>query len=193
MTMSTMIHDADGRLWTRAGLAGVLAIAGVIHLLLTPDHLAESTLFGLGFATSAGAQFGLAAVVLLRPERWVYAAIIAVSVVLMGLYAYNVMVGLPLHAGAAAEVADSGSDEGHDGHLEESAGLAASATDHEDGHPEHEATEDAHGEHGEDGLVLGAGEPVDAWGAATQLAELSAIGLALLLLRRSRPRSPQRA
>lgn len=64
------------------------------------------------------------------------------------------------------------------------------ATDHDEGG---EATTHGEGEehagHHAEGLVLGAGEPVDAAGAATKAAELVSIGLAAGLLVRERRRT----
>jgi len=154
-------------------LAAALGVAGLIHCLLMPDHFAESTILGLGFLTAAAAQIGLAALVLLRPRRWVYAAVIGASASLMGLYAVNVAVGLPFHAAHAEPVVVTvahgpGTDADHHG-----------ATDHHGAGTDH-----AEGAHGTGGLAIGAGEPVDAWGATTQLAQLSSVGIALVLLRR---------
>lgn len=174
-------------------LAGALGVAGLIHCLLMPDHFATSTIFGLGFLSAAIAQIGLAALVLLRPRAWVYAAVIGLSVVLMGLYAFNVAVGLPFHAAHAESsvVADAHGDEVDDHHgatddhdTDEDHG----STD-EHGATEEHGTDDEHGStgaggHGDEGLAIGAGEPIDAWGATTQIAHLSSIGLALVLLRR---------
>lgn len=159
-----------------AALAGALGVAGLIHCLLMPDHFATSTIFGLGFLAAAVGQIGLAALVLLRPQAWVYAAVIAVSVVLMGLYAFNAAVGLPFHA-AHAEPSVVAAADGH-----------ATGGDHHGEADEHGSDED-HGStdedgHGDEGLAIGGGEPIDAWGATTQLAQLSSVGLALVLLRR---------
>jgi hypothetical protein len=77
-------------------LAAVLLVAGTIHLLLTPEHLAESTLLGAGFLLAGVAQVVLAVLVLLRrPSDLVLTAAIAVTVALIALYAYAVLVGLP--------------------------------------------------------------------------------------------------
>lgn len=172
-------------------LAGVLGIAGLIHFLLMPDHFAASTVLGLGFLSAAVAQIGLATLVLLRPRTWVYAAVIGVSVVLMGLYAFNVAVGLPFHAAHAEPpvVADA------DGHAPD--GDHGAADDH--GSNDHHGAADEHGTdtdygptdedgHPDEGLAIGFGEPIDAWGATTQLAQLSSVGLALVVLRRRRDR-----
>ena len=166
------IHPAT---WASALLATVLVIAGAIHLILMPEHLAESTLFGLGFCAAGLTQLSLATLVLARPWRIVFVAVIAVSLALMALYAYNVFIGLPFHDAAAATVA-SAEGAGHD----EGAATGDAAGHDEAGHGE------AAAEHHEEGLVLGGGEPVDAFGAGTQAAQISAIALAAYVLSRAR-------
>lgn len=145
-------------------LAGTLGVAGLIHCLLMRDHFATSTIFGLGFLAAAATQIGLSALVLSRPRTWVYAAAVGASVLLMGLYAFNVAVGLPFHE-ARAESSAVADTHGTD--------------DHHGTEPDHEE-----GGHGHEGLVVGAGEPIDTWGATTQAAQLASIGLALVLIRR---------
>ena len=163
-------------------LAAALAAAGVIHCLLIPEHMAMSAIFGLGFLAAGTAQFGMAALAVVRPSRLLYAAVIASTVVLSGTYAYNVMVGLPFReeVATAAAVDGEAGDESHgasEGHEDEAAG-------HAEGSHEGEAAVTT--DHHEEGVVLGGGEPVDAYGAVTQLAQLSAAGVALVLLRAGR-------
>ena len=161
-------------------LAATLAAAGAIHCFLTPEHMAMSAVFGVGFLAAGIAQFGMAALAVARPSRLLYAAVIASTVLLSSAYAYNVLVGLPFHEvapGAAAAERGAGGDmhgknEGH-GH----------AGGHVDAGHEEEAAVTT--DHHDDGVALGAGEPVDAYGAVTQLAQLSAAGVALVLLRRA--------
>lgn len=164
-------------LW-RALLACALAVAGVLHLMLTSDHFSESLLMGLGFAAATAAELGLAVAVLARPSRLVYAAVVVVSAILLALYVYNVFIGLPFageHAAAvrtqrtAVESAEGGERE-HDQHDETAS--------------QGEVAE--HNGHHTEGLVLGSGEPVDAPGAATKSAELVSIGIAAGLLIRER-------
>ena len=151
-------------------LAGALTLAGVIHCLLTPEHLAMSALFGAGFLASGVAQFGMAALAVIRPSRQLYAAVIAMAAVLSGLYAYNVFVGLPFH-----DVAAAAATEGHEHAEDEHADSSEKSGQHEQ--------QAAESDHHEEGLVLGAGEPVDVYGAITQLAQLSAAAIAVALLR----------
>ncbi|MFN2417497.1 MAG: hypothetical protein ABR593_01050, partial [Candidatus Limnocylindria bacterium] len=58
-------------------LAVALAAAGIIHCLLTPEHMEISVVFGAGFLAAGIAQFGMAAMAVLWPSRVIYAAIIA--------------------------------------------------------------------------------------------------------------------
>ena len=167
-------------------LAASLAVAGAIHSLLTPEHMAMSAIFGVGFLAAGIAQFGMAALAVVRPSRLLYAAVIASTVVLSSTYTYNVLVGLPfgedvataMAVGGEAEDESHGESEGHDGTAGHAEGGheddAAAATDHHD-----------------EGLVLGAGESVDAYGAVTQLAQLSAAGVALVLFRRPTRSAPE--
>lgn len=136
--------------WLRAGLVASLAFAGVMHLIVAPQHFAESTLMGSGFVIAGIAEIALAGAVLLTPVRLVLAAIVVIACALIGLYTYNVMVGLPF---AADQHARNGSE-------------------HEDG-------EAGHGSGHDEGLQLGAGEPVDLAGGITKSAEILAVGLAV--------------
>ena len=166
--------------WRKGLLFAALTLAGGIHLLLTSDHFAESPLMGVGFLGSAIAELGLAATLLVSPRRVVYMAIIVVASTLIGLYAYNVMVGLPF-GGAST-----------DGHVS----VAEGEHRHDAQPPEHHSEPDGGGHgaegHHSDGLMLGAGEAIDTLGAATKLSEFAAIGLAVMLVLRS-PRPDSRS
>jgi hypothetical protein len=170
------VSTANWTGWTRAFLVLGLVVAAAIHLLLTPDHFAESALMGAGFLSSAVAEFGLAAAVLVKPRGMVYFAVIGVASALIALYAYNVMIGLPFSEASPAT------------HPAESViypDIAEHSTPADHG-SEHEAVGHAEGAHQSGGLVLGQGEPVDLLGAATKLSELATIGLALALILQSR-------
>lgn len=104
-----------GRLGTGVGprlaLATALFTAGWIHLLLTPQHVAESAILGFGFLAAGIAQVVLSGAVLARPRAWMYEAIVAVNVALLFSYGYAVLVGLPFGGhdhGAAGLVVGSG-------------------------------------------------------------------------------------
>ena len=129
----------DRQIAPLVALAAAMFIAGWIHLLLTPQHLEESTILGVGFLLAGLAQVALAGVVLFRPRDWTAYAIVAVNAGLIAIYVNAVLVGLPF-----------GADDHH----------AA-------------------------GLVLGAGEPVDVFGALTTVAQIAGVVLALRLLGRS--------
>lgn len=161
--------------WLRRAMAATLALAGMAHLVLAPAHFAESTLMGLGFVGSAAAELGLAAGVLARPRRVLYLASIGVASALIALYAYNVALGLPFGETQAPPTAASQS-------LRTTTDTASQdgGAHHGDNGP---ATQPAEGHHG-GGIQVGQGEPVDASGVVTKLAELVAIGLAVVLLRR---------
>ncbi|MGH1525837.1 hypothetical protein ACRAWC_18005 [Leifsonia sp. L25] len=90
----------------RAMLTVSLIVAGTIHLLLTPEHLDGSVLLGTGFLLAGIAQLALAGGILFLPERlhWlVLYGTVVVNVALIGIYAYAVLVGLPLQAGHAED------------------------------------------------------------------------------------------
>lgn len=154
-------------------LAVALGAAGIIHCLLAPEHMEISFMFGAGFLAAGIAQLAMAAMAILRPSRLVHVAIIASTLALTGLYAYNVAVGLPFRepAAVAAVIDAHTADTAHE-HADAAATAAAQAgvADH------HKA-----------GVVVGAGEPVDPYGAMTQLAQLSAAAAALTLLVRRTP------
>ncbi|HEY5628282.1 MAG TPA: hypothetical protein VIR16_02115 [Candidatus Limnocylindrales bacterium] len=93
-------------------LAGAMLVSGWIHLLLVPEHLAEAQILGIGFAAAGLAQIALAAALLLRRSEAALLATVAVSAALLGLYAWAVVVGLPI-AGDA-----------HDAHTAAGSGIA---------------------------------------------------------------------
>jgi hypothetical protein len=138
LALAAVLAPIGARRASRVGtrrlvLAGALFVAGWIHLLLVPEHLAESPLLGVGFLAAAAAQIALAAVVAWRPSDTAAYVVVAVNVALVAVYGWAVVVGLPL-GGGHADVA---------------------------------------------GIRIGAGEPVDLAGAATKLAEIVALVLAM--------------
>jgi hypothetical protein len=88
----------------RVGLAAATFVAAWMHLVLTPEHLGESTLLGLGFLAAGLVQLALAAVVVERPSERALSLLVVVNVALLAIWAYAVLVGLPL--------ADGGHDSG---------------------------------------------------------------------------------
>lgn len=123
--------------------AVAIFIAGWIHLLLVPEHFAGSPVLGLGFLTAGMAQLVLAGLVLWRPRDWTLVTVVAVNATLISIYAYAVLVGLPV--GGAADHAEAA------------------------------------------GLVIGSGEPIDAFGAASKIGELVSLVIAFGLLGRLSP------
>jgi hypothetical protein len=71
-------------------------VAGWMHLVLTPEHLAESTVLGTGFLAAGLAQVTLSVVVLERGRENALSAVVVLDVALLAIWAYAVLVGLPL-------------------------------------------------------------------------------------------------
>lgn len=65
-------------------------------------------MLGAGFAVAGIIQFGLAALILTRPTTNVLRAVVVISAVLIALYVWNVMLGLPLVGPGATESAEHG-------------------------------------------------------------------------------------
>ena len=85
--------------WTRIIMAGALFASGWIHLALTPEHLGEATILGIGFLVAGLAQLFLAGLILVRPSDLAYYAVVGLSVSLVVLYAIAVVHGLPFGGG----------------------------------------------------------------------------------------------
>src|SRR5215210_2538373 len=88
--------------WPAILIAGGLLVAAWIHLVLVPEHLGEAFILGLGFLAAAIAQLGLAAIVVRRPTVGAFAGVVSVNGILIVIYAYAVVVGLPFEAGHEA-------------------------------------------------------------------------------------------
>jgi hypothetical protein len=84
---------------TGSGLALVAAAcsagAGLVHAAMTPTHVAEWPAEGRGFAALAVAQLVVAALVVLRPRRWVAAALVAVQVPAIAGWVWSRTSGFP--------------------------------------------------------------------------------------------------
>lgn len=112
-----MTHPTSRSLRSRGVLtlvgAGLILIAGLIHLVLTPEHLEEATYLGLlflaNFVGAAVAAFGI-----LRRHRWGWVLGALVAGGAYAPYFVNATVGLP------------GVEEGH---LIEPLGLLAKAVE----------------------------------------------------------------
>lgn len=102
-------------------LGGSLFVAAWIHLLLTPEHLEEATILGVGFLLAGLAQLALAAAAVglrARAGAWLSYSVIAVNTALIAVYANAVVIGLPFggeeHAGMDGGLFRLGSGEAVD-------------------------------------------------------------------------------
>jgi hypothetical protein len=77
-------------------LAALAAGAGVIHLALVPDHAAEWLALGVAFAVVGWAQLLLALGLVTRPSRRLRAAGAALSLAVVGAWAYTRVIGWPV-------------------------------------------------------------------------------------------------
>src|SRR5919199_4958099 len=67
-------------------LAVGLLVAGVIHLILAPEHLREAPVLGVGFLVVAVAQCLLGGMVVFRPARGLWPAVLVLSVFSLTAY-----------------------------------------------------------------------------------------------------------
>jgi hypothetical protein len=96
VAIPTSANRVPASLWPRVILAGALFTAGWIHLALTPEHLGEATILGLGFLGAGLAQLALAFLITARPSELTYYAVVGLSAALVALYAIAVLKGLPI-------------------------------------------------------------------------------------------------
>lgn len=80
-------------------VAGGLIVAGLIHLILIPEHFGESLLFGVVFTAMAALQLGLAVALLWAPTARVYRVALAATLVLLGTWAGTRFVAPPTGSG----------------------------------------------------------------------------------------------
>lgn len=106
------------------GVAACLLMAAIVHFALAPSHLSESAVEGWGFLLAGWAQLGLAAWLLLRPSRAVWAATVVVNGAVLAVWAWARTKGLPFGAHANT-VEDIGTVDGVTAVLEGVALLAA--------------------------------------------------------------------
>src|SRR4051812_17735743 len=66
-------------------LAG-LAVSGVVHAMLTPEHLHEAPILGLGFGSVAILQLVLACIFLSRPATSLWPASLVLTVFSLAMY-----------------------------------------------------------------------------------------------------------
>jgi hypothetical protein len=89
----------------RGALGAVLVVAGGIHLALTPEHLGESVVLGIGFLTAGVLQLVLAVWIFRRVSRLALLLVGVSSTALIVAYGVAVAVGLPF---VAADAMDEG-------------------------------------------------------------------------------------
>jgi hypothetical protein len=70
--------------------------AGLIHLVVVPEHWQESWLYGAFFVAATGAQLGLAVLLARRSSTWLLMTNIAVQLGLVALWAVTRTAGIPL-------------------------------------------------------------------------------------------------
>ena len=78
-----------------------LMVSGLIHLILTPEHLVASPPLGAGFAAVALLQLGLGILLLVKPSRYVRASSLVILVFSLAVYATVHAADLPLAHGHA--------------------------------------------------------------------------------------------
>jgi hypothetical protein len=77
-------------------IAGLSIVAGGIHAIVVPQHLAETPLYGVLFATLAAFQIGWGPVVYSRPSARAFRAGAAVSIAVIGVWIASRTIGTPL-------------------------------------------------------------------------------------------------
>jgi hypothetical protein len=70
--------------------------AGLIHFIVVPEHMQESSLYGGFFVAATAAQVGLAVLLARRSAAWLLVGNIAVQVALVSVWALTRTVGIPL-------------------------------------------------------------------------------------------------
>jgi hypothetical protein len=78
-----------------AALAALSVAAAGIHLAVTREHFLEDPVLGWFFLTLSVAQLGYAALVLVRPRRWLLQLGVVSNLAVIGLWAYTRTVGIP--------------------------------------------------------------------------------------------------
>lgn len=99
----------------RAPIAATLVVAGIVHLSLGPEHLAESLVLGSAMFAAGVGQLGLAILMLRRPSLALPLVLtIALNAAIVAAYLVAVTVGLPIIDGpATGGMAGMGEDVGH--------------------------------------------------------------------------------
>jgi len=95
VAIPTSADRVPASLWPRVIMAGALFTAGWIHLALTPEHLGEAIILGLGFLAAGLAQLALAFLITARPSDLTYYAVVGLSAALVVFYVIAVLKCLP--------------------------------------------------------------------------------------------------
>lgn len=82
-------------------VASLTAAGGIVHLLMAPQHLTESTVLGTGFLVAGWLQLLCAVALVLRPSRRWLVATAAVNAASVAAWAWSRNRGLPFVGGAA--------------------------------------------------------------------------------------------
>jgi hypothetical protein len=78
-----------------AALAALMTAAAGIHFAVTREHFLEDPVLGWFFLGLSVAQLGYAAVVLVRPQRWVLGLGVLSNLAVVGLWAWTRTAGIP--------------------------------------------------------------------------------------------------
>lgn len=105
VTLHTLALTRSTRRGTDLLVAGALAVAGAIHLVLTPEHFSRSALLGAAFASIAATQLGVAVTLVRRPGARTYRAALLASLGLLVAWALTRFFTPP--TGAAPEDVDA--------------------------------------------------------------------------------------
>ncbi|WP_208027050.1 hypothetical protein [Rhabdothermincola sediminis] len=89
----------------RSVLAVLSLCAGVVHLVMVPQHAQQGALEGWAFAIMGWLQVLAAVALIARPSRHLLQAVIVVNLAIIGLWAWSRTTGLPVgaHAGEPEE------------------------------------------------------------------------------------------
>jgi hypothetical protein len=91
----TEAHSTRGVAGLHLGLAALLLVAGSIHLVLAPEHLADSTVLGIGFLAVGIIQVVVAPLLLIDPNRRFLSVALAISALSALALLAAVTLGLP--------------------------------------------------------------------------------------------------
>jgi hypothetical protein len=80
---------------TRILFAALSGAAGVIHLVMVPSHMGESTLEGVGFAIAGWSQLTIAVLAVVGLSRSLLFAAVVLNAILIGAWTISRTVGLP--------------------------------------------------------------------------------------------------